>query len=193
MSKKGYKKRGIKPIFAITVALFWVVFLTFAVVSVAEKRLYPTTYEKEITRAAKEYGIEPALMFAVVKTESGFDPLCVSVKGAVGLMQILPSTGEYIAEKKGIAEYDLFDVNTNLDFGGYYWKYLSENFYGITETAAAYNAGEGRVRKWLKNAEYSADGVRLNAIPYPETETYVKKIYESLKRYRKLYGKLLDK
>lgn len=187
------KGKTFKIVSAAVLAAFWLSFLAVFAFSVVEKRMFPLYYECEVYSAADEYGIDRALMLSVINVESGFDPKAVSAKGAVGLMQILPSTGRFIADRKGIEDYDLFDVGTNLDFGGYYLQYLSERFSGLRETAAAYNAGEGTVRKWLKNAEYSADGVTLDKIPYRETETYVKKICESLKRYKKLYGKLLDK
>ena len=185
--------RALKNVFAFTIVAFWVAFIGVVVFSVAEKRLYPLLFREEIVATADNYGLERELLFAFVRTESGFDATAKSNKGAVGLMQILPSTASFIAEKRGITEFDLFDVTTNLDFGAYYIRYLTERFNGLTEVAAAYNAGEGTVRGWLKKAEYSSDGTTLNKIPYAETERYVQKIYESLERYRKLYGKLLDK
>ncbi len=193
MSENSKTRKYFYRITAAAIVLFWLAFLSVFAVNLVEKRAYPLLYEREIAEVSGKYGINVALTFAIVRTESGFDPFAVSIKGAVGLMQIMPGTGEYIANKKGVDEYDLFDVNTNLDFGAYYWNYLSERFLGIRETAAAYNAGEGTVKGWLKNKEYSADGKALDVIPYKETATYVKKICESLKRYRKLYGKLLDK
>ena len=181
-------------ILAFFCAMFWLAFIFGAAYKIVEKNyIYPLRYQEEIVFAAETYDIDAALLFAVVKTESGFNARAVSAKGAVGLMQILPSTGRFIAEKKGANDYDLFDVQINLDFGAYYWKYLSDKFDGLAETTAAYNAGEGTVKNWLKNVEYSADGKRLKTIPYPETAAYVKKISESTKRYKKLYGKLLDK
>ncbi|MBO4251942.1 MAG: lytic transglycosylase domain-containing protein [Clostridia bacterium] len=179
---------------AIICAVFWLAFIFGAAYNFVEKNyIYPLCYKDEIVETAERYDIDVALLFAIVKTESGFNARAVSGKGAVGLMQILPSTGRFIADKKGVAEYDLTDIGTNLDFGGYYWAYLRGKFKGVNETAAAYNAGEGTVKKWLNNREYSADGKRLKAIPYPETAAYTEKICESMKRYEKLYGKLLDK
>ena len=193
MSENIKKHKAINRITVAAIILFWLAFTAVFSVNCSEKQIYPILYKDEIIAVSEKYGIDPALVFAIVRTESGFDPFAVSAKGATGLMQIMPLTGKYIAEKKGITEYDLFDVNTNLDFGCYYWKYLSERFYGLNETAAAFNAGEGTVNGWLKNREYSSDGERLDDIPYKETKDYVKKICESLKRYRKLYAKLLDK
>lgn len=187
-------KNKIIKIFALILIVFWLIFVAATVYTALEKRyVYPLLYKEKITAAADRYGLDPAFLFGTVKTESAFNAAAVSGKGAIGLMQITPSTGEYIAQRRGIADYDLLDAETNIDFGAYYLKYLSERFCGITEIAAAYNAGEGTVKRWLKNPEYSPDGQTLAVIPYKETSEYVKKICKSLKRYRKLYGKLLDK
>ena len=186
-----------KVVYKILVAVivaFWTAFLCAVALNVAEKKFfYPLSYKDEIIYTAEKYGLDASLLFAVARVESGFNANSISAKGAVGLMQILPSTARYIAEKKGISEYDLSDVATNLDFGGYYLSYLSDRFCGLTEIAAAYNAGEGTVKSWLRDSRYSSDGLRLTEIPYAETAAYVKKICESLKRYKKLYGTLLDK
>ena len=188
------RTRFLYIVLAFLCTVFWLTLVFGAAYKIVEKNyLYPLCYKDEIIATAREYDIDTALLFAIVKTESGFNPQAVSPKGAVGLMQILPSTARFIAEKKDITDYDLSDVRVNLDFGAYYWGYLTAKFDGVFETAAAYNAGEGTDKNWLNNREYSADGKRLDVIPYPETAAYVKKICESTKRYKKLYGKLLDK
>lgn len=193
MLKENLRKKILK-VFAVFLIVFWLLFSLATVFTAFEKKyVYPLLYKEEIIATAKRYELDPAFLFGVVKTESGFNAGAVSGKGAVGLMQITPSTAEYIATRRGIEDYDLLDAATNLDFGAYYLKYLSDKFCGITEVSAAYNAGEGTVKGWLKNREYSPDGRTLKAIPYGETSAYVKKICKSLKRYRKLYGKLLDK
>ena len=160
---------------------------------VLRKYVYPLHYQKEIVEGAKKNGLDVALIFAVVKTESGFDQRAVSNKGAVGLMQIMPSTAEFIARKKGVEEYDLYDANTNVSFGCYYIKYLFSRFEDKWTALCAYNAGEGKVRGWLANREYSTDSKTLNKIPYRETQEYIKKIQKSFTKYRKLYGKIVDK
>lgn len=187
-------ERKLKRILAVIVAAFWISFGALFALNVAERKfVYPLGYKEEIMAAAEKYDLDAALLFSVAKTESGFNALAVSVKGAVGIMQITPSTGRFIAEKQGIAEYDLSDAETNVNFGAYYIRYLKKSFSGIRETAAAYNAGEGTVRKWLDNPKYSEDGVTLKEIPYKETDIYVGKICKSFERYKKLYGNLLDK
>lgn len=154
---------------------------------------YPLKYKEEVCEHADGYGLSRALVFAVIKTESGFNPNAVSSAGAKGLMQIKEETGKYIAERLGRTEYDLFDSETNVAFGCYYIKYLLLKFKDEKTALAAYNAGEGNVTLWLMNEKYSKDGKTLISVPYSETERYLQKIYKSFEKYRKLYGKVLDK
>ncbi len=133
----------------------------------------------------KNSGLDPALVYAVARAESGFDARAQSRAGACGLMQLLPETAEYICARTG-TEYDeekLFDGAYNLRLGCLYLTYLFARF-PVTETAlAAYNAGEGVVSDWLKDPTCSSDGAKLSRIPYPETARYVKKVI----KFRKIY------
>lgn len=133
-------------------------------------------------------GVEPALVYAVIKAESGFSEKAESRAGAVGLMQLLPSTAQFIAEKNHV-EYSperLKESGYNVRLGCMYLGYLLERF-GEETALAAYNAGEGTVLKWLKDPRFSPDGERLSEIPYPETARYVKKVIKFRKIYRFLY------
>lgn len=176
-----------------TLILLVVLSLFFLSDCAVKKYFYPLKYKDEIISSADYYGLDRALIFSVVKTESGFNSKAVSDKGAKGLMQLTDATAEYIAVKKGETEYDVFEPRVNVDFGCFYLRYLFLQFADIETALCAYNAGEGRVRKWLNDQRYSADGVSLDKIPFTETENYLKKIKESLVKYKKLYGKLLDK
>ena len=180
----------------ISVFLF-LVFVTVVVVKtlpfLERKYLYPLKYKEEVLSCCQEYGLNPYLIFSVIKTESSFNEKAVSDKGAKGLMQITDSTAKYIAKLMGVREYDIYSPKTNIRFGCYYIKILRDRFM-IEETAlCAYNAGEGNVSKWLKNKEYSLDGVNLSLVPYKETEQYIKKIYKSSAKYEKLYENIVDK
>jgi soluble lytic murein transglycosylase len=155
--------------------------------------LYPLDYKETIVEYADCYGINRALVFAMVKSESSFNKKAVSSKGAKGLMQITDKTAEYIAKKLGVEEYDLFDEKTNVNFGCYYIKYLYVRFKDIETALVAYNAGEGNVSLWLTNEEYSKDGKTLLNIPFNESREYLQKIKLNFENYKKLYGKLLDK
>lgn len=186
-------KKTIKTAVIIVAVLCLSLLIYGSAIAVQKIFIYPIKYKEQVLTVSKEYNLDPALIFAVIKTESGFNEKAVSVKGAVGLMQITPKTAEYIAKKREIAKYDLYDPKTNIEFGTYYIRYLLDRFTGQKEAMAAYNAGEGTVKSWLKDERYSQDGKTLKDVPYKETERYIQKIGKSLERYKKLYQKLLDK
>lgn len=138
---------------------------------------YPVKYASLIREKADKYALEPAFVAAVACTESGFDPRATSDKGACGLMQLLPKTAEWIAGKRDLkysAEL-LFDAEYNLEIGCAYLRYLFDRFGDEKTVAAAYNAGECNVRKWL-----AEDG----QIEFSETAAYVKKVAAAENVYR---------
>lgn len=142
---------------------------------------FPRPYRGIVERS----GLSPALAYAVMKAESNFEESAVSSAGAVGLMQLLPSTAQFIAERSGIPFLPerLTDGEYNTRLGCAYLAYLLERF--EEETAlAAYNAGEGTVQGWLSDPRCSEDGRTLIRIPYAETRRYLKKI----SFFRKIYG-----
>ena len=142
---------------------------------------FPRPYRAVVEQS----GLSPALVYAVMKAESNFEESAVSSAGAVGLMQLLPSTAQFIAERSGIPFLPerLFDGEYNTRLGCAYLAYLLERF--EEETAlAAYNAGEGTVQGWLSDPCCSEDGRTLFQIPYAETRRYLKKI----SFFRKIYG-----
>ena len=91
------------------------------------------------------------------------------------------------------SDYEIFSIDTNIRYGCYYLRYLIDKFKVEKTALSAYNAGEGNVLSWLKNNKYSIDGKSLNTIPFKETEEYIKKVYKSYDKYRKLYGNIVDK
>jgi len=149
--------------------------------------VYPLRYRNEIVAAAEDFSLPPSLVCAVALAETRFDATAVSRKGAVGLMQLLPSTAAWMAEREGWSEYSLQNASDNIRLACAYLAYLTEK-YGSTPTVlAAYNAGEGRVDDWLKDDRY-AKGGRLVAIPFAETAHYCKKALRAQKYYRAIYG-----
>lgn len=189
---KTYKFTILKILSVIIALCFltWAILISFNFVN---RRCYPLKFREEVFSACEDFSIDKALVFAVIKVESDFNKDAVSSKGAVGLMQIKPSTAEYIAQKTFTTSYDLYSPKTNIRFGVWYLRYLILRFEDISVALCAYNAGEGNVSLWLKNREYSLDGRTLNKIPYPETDAYLKKIEKSRKKYVKLYVHILDK
>lgn len=182
-SKKPNKKmRKLLVALCILLLLFLAAFFTF-------KGQYPSTYLALAQKYGQEYELDPYLIMAVIKTESGFRPEVVSKQGAVGLMQLLPSTAQWIAEKKGLPyeEGCLVRPEDNIRLGGAYLRYVLDLFGTQKEGLAAYNAGPGNVRQWLSKEQYSKDGVTLVKIPYKETENYVERVNTALQRYRFFY------
>lgn len=179
------KSRKWIKILSIILAVFWTLGISALLSGTVQRRyIYPQKYSEFVSAHAENFGISKSLVFAVIKAESNFNKRSESKKGAKGLMQITAGTAEFIAERMGIADFDIFDADTNIRFGTYYLKYLFSKFKVQNTAIAAYNAGEGNVSEWLKNSEYSADGETLNKIPFEETDKYVKKV----EKYRKKYS-----
>ena len=156
---------------------------------------YPRPYKKAVESAAKEFGVEENLIYAVIKAESKFDAHAVSSAGALGLMQIMPYTYEAdIKDKLGIvgeAKLALLDPEINIRCGTYYLSRWLLYFDDINTALAAYNAGFGNVRKWLSDTAYSSDGEKIIAenIPFKETREYVLRVSYYYEEYNKLYPK----
>lgn len=128
-----------------------------------------------VLAAANTYGVSPAMVLAVIRTESDFYQDAHSSAGAVGLMQLLPQTFVYLREEKlkeNLTDNDLWKPQVNIRYGTYYLSYLFSRFGNWRVALAAYNAGEGRVEEWLSDSTLS-DGENLLDIPYPETARYV--------------------
>ena len=151
---------------------------------------YPMTYAPEIRAAATEFSLDPAYVASVVLAESSFDAEAVSSAGAIGLMQIMPSTGEWIAGKLDDA-FDvqrLYEPSVNLRYGCWYLRFLLDRYDGDMRTAStAYHQGQGRVDEWLQDPQYSQDGRTLTAISSAVTDTYVNRIMENYEHYKELY------
>ena len=172
---------------ALTGMGLWLVFLQRPETTV---QVYPMTYEVEIRAGAASNGLDPALPAAVILAESSYQPEAVSEANAQGLMQLLPSTAEWVAGKFGetYREGSLFEPDTNIKYGCWYLGYLIRRFNGnLTCAIAAYHAGQGTVDGWLSNPEYSPNGATLQAIPSSTTDTYVKRVLKYYEKYKELY------
>ena len=175
------KKTVLKFAAAVLFAAVFFTLLYFAMRGIAYPRPHLT-----VVRDCKT---EEALAYAVMKAESGFRENAKSSAGAVGLMQLLPSTAEFVCRKYNISfdSENLTQGEFNVRVGCLYLNYLTEKFSEPGTVLAAYNAGEGTVSEWLKQADFSDDGITLKAIPYPETAKYVKKVEKFRKNYLFLY------
>ncbi|MDP4153786.1 MAG: lytic transglycosylase domain-containing protein [Bacillota bacterium] len=156
--------------------------------------MFPLSYRNNISRYAEEYGVEQALIAAVIKTESNFKPNAASGKGAKGLMQLTKDTLFWLYSKTpDLEEFDeehLTDPEKNIRYGTLNLSLLISKYGDETTALAAYNAGQGRVDKWLTDSRYSKDGKTLISIPYDETDKYIKRVMLYKKIYKILYPDL---
>lgn len=153
---------------------------------------YPQQYEQQVKRSASEFGVEEPLIYAVIRTESGFRPEVESSVGAAGLMQLMPSTFDWLQESlDGEIVYSadrLSDPDINIRYGTYLLSVLLRQYDNNRDTAvAAYNAGTSTVDGWLSDNSCSLDGKTLTYIPYEETENYVERVDNAYEMYKKLY------
>ena len=170
--------------------LISLVFLALAGGYTVIKSIYKLKYEEFIEEYSSEYGIDPYSVAAIIWTESKYNPKAISSAGAMGLMQIMPETGEWIAEKLDIADFNadmLLEPELNIRMGCWYLKNLEKLFSEQNTIYAAYNAGPTRVTDWLGNTDYSIDGINLLNIPFEETEQYVERISKAYEVYKLFY------
>ena len=166
-------------------------FLADFLITCLEKNSYPREYAEYVEVYAEAYGVPEGLVYAVIRTESSFDSGAVSPVGAVGLMQLMPSTFEWLTDDKLFEHLEsgmLYDPETNIKYGTYCLSFLYDR-YGDWEVAvAAYNAGAGNVDGWLEDSEYADGEGGLREIPFRETRQYVKKVTDAWDMYERLYG-----
>lgn len=181
--------KGLYPTF-ILIVLFCFLFsiLMFCFYNI----FFPLKYSSEIKEFSSKYDVSPALVASVINVESSFDANSISNKGAVGLMQIMPTTANFISYKINYPvepKIVLTDISTNLELGIAYLKYLSQKFDDTFTMLCAYNAGEGNVIDWLKDTRYSIDGKKLKTTPYKETNLYAQKVLRGLNFYQNRISK----
>ena len=134
-----------------------------------QKLSYPREYSEYVDKAARDYDLEPALIYAVIRTESHFDPNAKSNVGAYGIMQVMPESFEWLMGLRG-------------EEG----KYTADEYKDERCAVAAYNAGFV-VGDWLQDPNCSPDGKTLEVIPYSETSAYVDSVEAAKEKYEELY------
>jgi len=154
--------------------------------------LFPRPYWDSLRRYAEENGLDPYLVSALIRQESEFNPSAVSHSNALGLMQLLPSTGKGEAKQIGLKGYNqdsLFDPNINIELGTRYFRKMVDHFNGQVEYAlAAYNAGDNRVEEWRSSGSYRDIEEFVESIPFTETRDYVQAIVRNAEVYKRVYG-----
>ena len=160
------------------------------------KKLYPDYYHTIIKGLSEQYSVDPYLVLAIIKAESTFEDDIISPVGAVGLMQIMPSTAAWMIETGmnqvvDFAEWkDVFLMNpeVNLELGITYFRYLLDYFnQKICPAIAAYNAGPGRLNEWINEGNQANPDSFIETIPFPETKNYIKKVINFYFIYSMIY------
>lgn len=162
-------------IIAVTIIMFFAVF--------------PKKYSAYIDKYSEEFGIDKYVIASVINIESSYNPKSVSNAGAIGLMQLLPSTAFDMASRLNItiSEKDLFNEDINIKLGAYYLVYLLEIFDGnIINALASYNWGMQNVKNWLNKGNVDEYGNVAN-IPVKETKDYLKKYNINQFVYKNIY------
>lgn len=155
---------------------------------------YPRPWWPRIQSESKKYGIDPFWAISIMREESHFNPTTLSRSKAHGLMQILPTTGKWIAGKLGVkgkfVSDSLWNPERNIAFGIWYLGYLRDLFKGdLFLAAAAYNGGQGNITRKVEQGPYGSLPVltRLDRVPLPETRDYYKKVMGSWWNYTRIY------
>ncbi len=149
--------------------------------------IYPRAYEDELLPVTDEYDIPEYLFYGLVREESYFDAAIQSWVGATGLAQLMPATAADVAARLGVSDYDLTDPETNLRFGARYLSDLYRSFGTWTPSLIAYNAGQGRVRRWQALRGDLPPILFHESVPIHEPRDYIRKILVSAVHYRHLY------
>lgn len=152
---------------------------------------FPIVHSDHITRAAKNTQIDPAFIFALTRQESAFVANARSSAGALGLMQLMPDTAKLVAKKHQMSlkhANAVLEPSTNIQLGSRYLRMMLNNYEDNAILAtAAYNAGPGRIKKWLPTSEMEADSW-IETIPFKETREYVKNVMTYMVIYKELLG-----
>jgi soluble lytic murein transglycosylase len=151
---------------------------------------YPVVDRDALTRLARARGLDPALVAAIIRQESAFNPRAVSVAGARGMMQVMPDVGQEVARSLGFPVWYpslLFDADANLDIGTSHLSAFMRQYQVVMRVLAAYNAGGSRVTRWSAKPGTSDPEIFAERIPFTETRDYVRIVTRNAEMYRALY------
>lgn len=155
-----------------------------------QKLFYPLPYKNEVLKYSRQFDLDPLMVIAIMRVESRFDPNARSSKGAVGLMQLMPDTAQWAAEKMNI-EYSherLIEPEFNILIGCWYLSLLKSQYNGnLIAAVASYNGGRTPVNQWLDQKRWDGSLEDLDNIPFPETREYVKKVFNIYEKYSGIY------
>ena len=151
--------------------------------------LFPIAYKEIISNWSQKHQINPALITSLIRRESRFQTRVKSVAGATGLMQLMPATGAWVANKIGLENYSLTNPDDNVNLGTKYLKHIHQLYDNNSLLAvASYNAGPANVNKWINRYGFEDPDVFVETIPFPETKNYVKAVFGGYWNYLRIYN-----
>jgi soluble lytic murein transglycosylase len=191
---RGGRRRALRTLVGLAVAVGAIALIAPRLEHAVHELALPLQDASVIRQQAAEKHLDPALIAGVIYAETKFDPRPSSA-GAQGLMQILPSTAEYLAHLSGGVSFRTGDLATpaiNIAYGSYYLRYLLNHYEGDEMLAvAAYNAGMTNVDEWVTRARSHGRELTVGAIPFPETREYVRRVLGAEGDYRATYPRQL--
>jgi soluble lytic murein transglycosylase len=150
---------------------------------------YPLLYKDLIQTWSSDRQLNPLLVISLMRQESRFEPEIESVAGALGLMQVLPETADWIASQTDIGEYTMTDPDDNIKLGTWYLDYTHREYNNNSLFAiASYNAGPGNIADWITRFDTSDPDLFVEQIPFPETKNYVETVFGNYWNYLRIYN-----
>lgn len=193
MSHKTRRRKKFKLcwIFKLIILTGIVLVCVKLVTNVTKSEIYPREYDVYVYEYSEKYNIDPDFIYAIIKTESNFDPLAESEVGARGLMQIMEDAYDWakfkINDDRDITYDQMFEPEYNIEYGCFMLGYYYEK-YGLFElAAAAYHSGMTNVDNWLSQGIVSLEDFNVEDIPTSKTKHYVTKVMRSYESYLNLY------
>jgi soluble lytic murein transglycosylase len=189
MKNRSKRKRLILPLILIVLGALFVQSEWLG------RYIYPISFTEEIKQSAVDYELDPLLIAAIIRVESNYKLDAVSSKGAVGIMQIMPDTAEWILKQDNFGKLSVKDASkeaqAGIKLGSWYVKELNRQFdNNMVVSLAAYNAGPGKVSQWLDQGIWNGKEQNIRDIPYGETRHYVQRVMYYYKKYQKIYETL---
>lgn len=192
MEKSGFAMRWLIRKRVLLILLIGLIGVLFLNSNWLARMMYPIEFKEDIRASASNYGVDPHLIAAIIRTETNYSTGQVSKKGALGLMQIMPDTADWIFQKadfKNVTEDMLQNrPDVSIEVGAWYLQSLHKQFdQNTVAVIAAYNAGPGNVRKWLDSGKWDGKLETADQIPYGETRHYVQRVIYYYNKYKDLY------
>lgn len=151
--------------------------------------LFPFPFYQTIINWSQQRQLNPLLVTSLIRQESRFEPEIASPVGAKGLMQVMPATGEWVADKISLKDYSLGNPNDNVNLGTWYLNYTHDTYSNNSLLAvASYNAGPGNVSKWMTKYQVNDPDVFVEKIPFRETKGYVESVFGNYWNYLRIYN-----